>query len=79
MIKLKQKYVPCELEILVFQVEKGFAQSDPVGTTFTNIHNTYAIGRGGDRTRNAASGNFQNQQYNDMNGIDWFGGVGGKQ
>ena len=57
----KQKYLPCEVKIIMFYVEQGFATSATAGI---NEANQLIL------TQQKQNGHVQNEQYNQQK--DWF-------
>ena len=66
---VKQKYVSCNLKVIQFNVEQGFATStvEECGR-FTTNYNTNTL----TMRMNNTNGHYQNEQYD--NTIDWFNG-----
>ena len=62
-IKKKQKYVSCKLEVLQFEVEKGFADSTfDAMQQATNQYNAWVM--------TSQEGHYRNEGY-DVMGITW--------
>lgn len=61
----KQKYVPCKVNVIKFNVEQEFANTSNsfIGSVATS-KNTLTL------TQKRQNGDFENEQYNQE--IDWF-------
>lgn len=63
--QIKREYVPCEIKVLEFEVERGFADSyfDAIQSA-TNVYNWKMT---------ANNGHYRNEGYEVWNGFDWGG------
>ena len=68
---VKQKYVPCELSVLKFNVEKGFAASDPSQRCNSFIGGLTSQAIVFNQYKTAQQEDFQTDHYEQQG--DWFG------
>ena len=60
----KKKYVPCELNVVQFNVEHGFAGSFQAVWDATNAYNAWSM--------TSQNGSYRNEGY-EVNGFNWGG------